>query len=125
MATRSRIGIVKEDGTVASIYCHWDGYPEHNGQILLDNYDYEMAQELIELGDISSLGKTPDHTEAYCRDRGEELNKARVDESMDAFFESDIEEYGYLITPDGEWYMKDAYGAIDYMPLGHYFAEEA
>ena len=57
MATRSRIGIVKENGTVESIYCHWDGYPENNGQLLLDNYDYEMAQGLIELGDISSLGK--------------------------------------------------------------------
>ena len=117
MATRSRIGIVQENGTVKSIYCHWDGYPENNGKILLENYDYEMAQELIELGDISSLSKTPDRTEAYCRDRGEELNEARVDESMDAFFEGDIEEYGYLITPDGEWYMKAAYGVGDYMPL--------
>jgi len=126
MATRSRIGIVKENGTVESIYCHWDGYPENNGQLLLDNYDYEMAQDLIELGDISSLSSTPDRTEAYCRDRGEELTEARVDESMDAFFESDIEEYGYLITPDGEWYMKSANSYNnDYMPLGYYFAEEA
>lgn len=123
MATRSRIGIVNPNGIVESIYCHWDGYPENNGQLLLDNYDYEMARELIDLGDISSLGKTPAHTEAYHRDRGETLNKARVDKSMDAFFESDIEEYGYLITPDGEWYAKEAYGHSDYMPLGYYFAE--
>lgn len=124
MATRSRIGIVKENGKVESIYCHWDGCPDNNGQLLLGNYDYEMAQELIELGDISSLCTTPDSTQAYCRDRGEELNKARVDESMDAFFESDIEDYGYLITPDGEWYMKSAYEGSNYMPLGYYFAEE-
>lgn len=124
MATRSRIGIVKENGTVESIYCHWDGYPKNNGQLLIDNYDYEMAQDLIKLGDISSLHKTLDSTVAYCRDRGEELNKARVDESMDAFFESDIEEYGYLITPDGEWYMKAAYEGSNYIPLGYYFAEE-
>lgn len=124
MATRSRIAIENEDGTVESIYCHWDGYPENNGQLLLGNYDYEMARELIDLGDISALAKNPDRVEAYHRDRGEEYIEPRVDASMDAFFESDIEEYGYLITPDGEWYMKSAYGIHDYMPLGYYFAEQ-
>lgn len=125
MATRSRIGIVKENGTVESIYCHWDGYPENNGQLLIDNYDYEMTRELIDLGDISVLAKHPDVVEAYHRDRGEEYRDPRVDESMDAFFESDIEEYGYLITPDGEWYMKSANSYNnDYMPLGYYFTEE-
>jgi hypothetical protein len=124
MATRSRIAIVNPNGTVESIYCHWDGYPENNGQLLLDNYDYEMARELIDLGDISVLAKHPDSVEAYHRDRGEEYREPRVDKDMDAFFESDIEEYGYLITPDGEWYMKSAYGHSDYMPLGYYFAEE-
>ena len=123
MGTRSRIGVM-HGSNCKSVYCHWDGYPENNGQLLLDNYDYEMAQGLIELGDISSLGKSPDHTEAYCRDRGEEYRDPRFDESMDAFFESDIEEYGYLITPDGEWYMKSANSYNnDYMPLGYYFAE--
>ena len=38
MATRSRIAIEKENGTVESIYCHWDGYPENNGRILVENY---------------------------------------------------------------------------------------
>ena len=56
MATRSRIGIVNEDGTVSSIYCHWDGYPEGNGKILLLHYsDRNKVQSLIDLGAISSL----------------------------------------------------------------------
>jgi len=56
MATRSRIGIVNEDGTVSSIYCHWDGYPSGNGVILLESYtDRDKVKELIELGAISSL----------------------------------------------------------------------
>jgi hypothetical protein len=38
MATRSRIGIELEDGVIESIYCHWDGYPENNGKILLEHY---------------------------------------------------------------------------------------
>jgi hypothetical protein len=58
MATRSRIGIVKENGTIESIYCHWDGYPSHNGRILLENYtDRSKVLELIGLGDLSSLGE--------------------------------------------------------------------
>ena len=56
MSTRSRIGIEFENGTVASIYCHWDGYPDNNGVILLEHYqDVEKIKQLIELGDISSL----------------------------------------------------------------------
>lgn len=58
MATRSRIGIVNEDGTVSSIYCHWDGYPDHNGKLLTTHYtDREKVKALIELGSISSLGE--------------------------------------------------------------------
>ena len=33
MGTRSRIGVMHGD-KVKSVYCHWDGYLEHNGQIL-------------------------------------------------------------------------------------------
>ena len=39
MATRSNIGIVNEDDSITAIYCHWDGYPEHNGKILLNHYN--------------------------------------------------------------------------------------
>jgi hypothetical protein len=56
MATRSRIGIVNEDGTVSSIYCHWDGYPRGAGKTLVENYtNRDKVKELISLGSISSL----------------------------------------------------------------------
>ena len=56
MATRSRIAIENQDGTVLSIYCHWDGYPSHHGPILLENYTtQEKVESLIALGSISSL----------------------------------------------------------------------
>lgn len=58
MATRSRIGMLQSDGSVKSIYCHWDGYPQNNGNILFEHYtDIEKVKSLIELGSISSLGK--------------------------------------------------------------------
>jgi len=95
MATRSAIGFVEYDGSVHAIYCHWDGYLEVVGQMLVTHYnDTYKVLDLLELGDISSLGEeigvkhpfschmtnlTPQAydelygkmTTAYGRDRGE------------------------------------------------------
>jgi hypothetical protein len=46
-------------------------------------------------------------TIAYHRDRGEELQEARVDESIEAYAKSDYEEYGYVFTKDNEWKVVD------------------
>jgi hypothetical protein len=122
MATRSRIGIENEDGTVSSVYCHWDGYPSHNGDLLVKHYsDRENVEALISLGSISSLRKNlvntsgthsfespqEDVTIAYHRDRGEALQEARIDESIEAYAKSDYEEYGYVFTRDNEWKVVD------------------
>ena len=57
MATRSTIGVLNTDGSVTAVYCHWDGYPEHNGRVLMENYTTEeKVRELIGFGSISSLG---------------------------------------------------------------------
>ena len=125
MATRSRIGIEKEDGTILSIYCHWDGYPSNNGRILLESYtDKEKVLGLVELGAISSLQKnlTPqenlhhtfespakDVVVAYHRDRGEGFDAPRANASLSSFAKSDFEEYGYIFTKEGQW--KITYGA--------------
>ena len=121
MSTHSRIGYVESDGTVKSVYVHWDGYPSNNGRILLDHYDtLEKVIELVSLGSLSSLGEKvspADGTEhtfdnpqldvciAYHRDRGEDWNitMPRIDKSVDDFMERGVEEYGYLFK-DGRWY---------------------
>ena len=54
MATRNRIGVMHGDN-VKSIYCHWDGYLEHNGAILQEHYDSVKANQLVAMGDLSSL----------------------------------------------------------------------
>ena len=128
MSTRSRIGMVQSDGSVKSIYCHWDGYPQNNGNILIKHYtDIEKVKSLIELGSISSLGKNinpdpidgvhtfdnpqVDVTVAYHRDRGEDL-EIRIDESESEFIKSDLEEWGYLFK-DGKWFVIDAISDVD------------
>ena len=56
MSTRSRIGILKDNGSIESIYCHLDGYPEWVGKKLYRYYNNpERIKNLIKLGDISHL----------------------------------------------------------------------
>lgn len=115
MSTRSRIGIQDENGTIRSIYCHFDGYPSGVGSILKEHYsNRQKLNMLINLGDISILEENvstmDEHsfnnpkkgvTVAYHRDRGEPLNRARVDSSLETFYVS--EKYGYVYTLEGKW----------------------
>ena len=58
MSTRSKIGILRKDGTVDHVYSHWDGYPEHNGVILLSEYNnINKMNHLIKNGDMSILSE--------------------------------------------------------------------
>jgi hypothetical protein len=59
MGTRSTIALEFADGTVEQVYCHWDGYLAHNGQLLLKHYSNPfILRDLIDLGDLSSLKST-------------------------------------------------------------------
>jgi len=57
MGTRSMIAIQNPySKDVRAVYCHWDGYLEHNGSILNKHYSNSAkVNNLIALGDISSL----------------------------------------------------------------------
>jgi hypothetical protein len=58
MSTRSFIHVHMTDGQWGCIYCHSDGYWEHNGVRLQSFYNSQkMAEALIKLGDISYLGE--------------------------------------------------------------------
>ena len=115
MGTRSTIAIQNADGTVTGIYCHWDGYLSHNGQILQDHYtDEAKVRELIALGDISSLGETigvktdfdngaKGQCLAYGRDRGEKNVDAATFASHAELVENYGQEYDYLFTPGKGW----------------------
>lgn len=64
MSTRCLIGYVDGD-CVRYTYCHHDGYVQHVGRILLDHYKtVEDVRKLVLLGDLSSLGLTPEGVSA-------------------------------------------------------------
>lgn len=121
MSTRSLIAIKQKDNTVKSVYCHWDGYLEHNGIILSNHYNtYELADKLVSIGDISSLGEKCDkpdgHTFAspvdgytiyYSRDRGEENATPIIYADVESWIKeskNSWSEYLYLFA-DGQWHV--------------------
>lgn len=131
MGTRSRIGYELPDHTVVSVYCHYDGYVDHNGRILVEHYqNREDVKELIDGGSMSSLRSTHlwetkavrdddgnivrdeydnwvyapvrDPQPLYHTERGEELEV--VLSSFDEFIGGKCgEEYAYLYDLNGNW----------------------
>jgi len=113
--------MMNEDGSITSVYCHWDGYPSHNGVILLENYqEPEKIKMLISLGDLSSLEKKlipegnavhsfEDPADGVCvfygRDRKENGTSCRVSANMKEFIEiADWCDYCYIFEA-GVWFV--------------------
>ena len=123
MGTRSTIALEYADGTVDQIYCHWDGYLEHNGQILARHYINPFkVQKLMEQGDMSSLApeigtqhsfeKAPQGVcTFYKRDRNESGTGAkRFKDYADYIENHQYEEYEYILRQvDGKavWFVAD------------------
>ena len=87
MATRSRIGIELQDGSILSAYHHWDGYPTWLGRILETHYNTkEKVSALIDGGDMSSCW-----TDTVWGEDRTDGNK----------YGPDGEEYSYIFTNAG------------------------
>ena len=119
MGTRSTIAVVRADGSVKSVYCHWDGYLSHNGQVLLDSYNsQELAEKVTSLGDISFLDKRydpigehsydnaeDDTTILYGRDRGETGVGGRTYRDFETYLtKNNHQGYDYVFK-DGRWFV--------------------
>lgn len=131
MATRGAIGLRNEDGTITGIYSHWDSYPDHNGRILLENYDHTKTRELLSLGYVSSLGKEigekhdfdahykstdPEYNwcKFYTRDRGDDFNAALTfnsDQEFVSHFRDCYADYFYLLEESGTWFVATRKGS--------------
>ena len=113
MATRSYIGTRNMNGSVDYIYCHFDGYPEHNGQILTEHYSSpNKVNKLMELGDLSVLGemigekqdfnnRAPGYCLAYGRDRGEENVSVKNGDFSELIKDQNVD---YVYVFDGDYW---------------------
>jgi len=129
MGTRSMIAIQNPySKDVRAIYCHWDGYLEHNGSILHKHYSSSpKVNNLIALGDMSSLRKhigqkhsfderkpeTEDFCTFYTRDRGEDAPFQVFKNLKDAEEHYTWSDYYYCFKyskaddyQSGEWHYK-------------------
>ena len=119
MATRCRIGLMLEDGTVKHSYCHYDGYPEGVGETLVQHYNTEdKVKELVSFGDMSYLASVvhpegehnfekPEQgvTVFYNRDRGEtdvDSVVTTMDEYLSVQYSSCID-YLYVFIGSNWW----------------------
>jgi len=98
MGTRSTIALEYADGTVEQVYCHWDGYLAHNGQILFQYYnDPFKLRDLIDMGDLSSLGKVIGQAHPFSPHGSKEdeaLYEAAIAEGACTFYARDRGETG-------------------------------
>ena len=112
MATRSRIGIELKNGSVLSVYHHWDGYPEWLGRILNTHYNTrQKVAELIDGGDMSSCWtedrwnsetKAQEYGPQYYSQRGDNC-PPRLDADLAEYLLPDnSEEFAYIFR-NGEW----------------------
>jgi len=146
MATRARIGILNEDGTVTASYQHWDGYPGGLGYNLVDYWtDANKVRDAIALGNASKWGfiigtkvdfddrQDPLHEVQnvyYMRDRGEKDQGPRIFKTEDEYLAEGFnsgEEYIYLMkevgeknflgNPQGTWFYAHHSDATEFKPL--------
>jgi hypothetical protein len=143
MATRSTIALEFADGTVQQVYCHWDGYLDHNGKILQEHYsDPFKLRDLIDGGAISSLSPEIDAgndnhsfeqpkagvTVFYTRDRGEELRVYKFKDIEDYYANVYGEEYDYILSMNWEgkaqWYVRYYATEGNWIPLEMAFEQQ-
>ena len=123
MATRSRIGIELNDGSILSAYHHWDGYPQWLGRILNTHYNTkEKVADLIDGGDMScawtnerwnkdlnEFGGATSNKEGteygpqYYSQRGEDTPPRYDDDIFDFLKKENNEEYAYIWTVNNKW----------------------
>lgn len=117
MSTKSLIYREVSEGKYEGIYCHWDGYIEHNGMLLYIFYNTEAkVKELIDLGFLSELGakigtkvdfqkrvedeayfnETFNQCVAYHRDKGEK---------KEILYKLDTDAHYIYIFKKGKWFV--------------------
>ena len=98
-------------GTVCkSVYCHYDGYLDYTGKLLLANYDSALANELVARGDNSGVQVTVNAMNFYGK-RGEPGNEWLTAQTFAEFLDQ-VHGCGceyYYVMRDGVWYAGAVY----------------
>ena len=104
MGTRSRVAVMHGD-VCKSVYCHYDGYLDYTGRILLAHYNSTAANLLIARGDNTGVKETLEEMNFYA-DRDEDNVSWQVSHTFEEFLEQ-VQGNGceyYYVMRDGVWY---------------------
>ena len=135
MGTHCTIALEDKQGQIAQVYCHWDGYLEGAGRILLQHYSdpFKLAM-MIAHGNLSSLGPEigtqhdfdahdPEICKFYARDRRETLRR-NIHAGFAEYQRSTVlEEYNYILRNNGKWYTSRDEG--DFIQLEQVMQQES
>lgn len=142
MSTRAVIAIEYPNATCKAAYTHWDGYPTHNGRLLVEHYNTpERIEALLALGALSCLAErlAPEPGEnhsydrpvrdiciAYHRDRGEKFRPPKLWHDANYLLSKASDdywaEYVYLFR-NGEWYVDSTYEPHGWRPVADVLKE--
>ena len=109
MGTRSRVGVMHGD-ICKSVYCHYDGYLNYTGRLLLENYDSATANQLVARGDNSGVKETLDVMNFY-GDPSQDDVGYHIARTFEEFLEQ-VQGTGceyYYVMRDGVWYAGAVY----------------
>ena len=104
MGTRSRVAVMHGD-VCKSVYCHYDGYLDYTGRILLAHYNSTTANLLIARGDNSGVKETLEEMNFYA-DRDDDNVSWQVSHTFEEFLDQ-VQGNGceyYYVMRDGVWY---------------------
>lgn len=119
MGTRSRVAVMHGD-VCKSVYCHYDGYLEHTGEVLNKYYDSTLANALVARGDNSGVQPTLEEMNFYGdheQRKGEDVQNFlestpwTVAHTFEEFLEQ-VHGCGgeyYYVMRDGVWYAGAVY----------------
>lgn len=119
MSTNATVSIVNEDGSVYTIYNHWDGYPSSLGITLRNYYKSEnRVRDLIGMGDASIIARKispsdpanhnfTNHEKGVClfysRDRGEDDCEYHVFDNILQMLKEFGQQFNYIYR-DKKWF---------------------
>jgi len=113
MGTPAFIGMQKKhNGSITGVYCH-AGNISFLGRMLYQHYHNQTkTEELINLGNLSSVGENPDHgkTVAYIRDMNRPVLPEITREYqnlLDVKKRNNDNFYAYFIYANGKWYISE------------------
>jgi hypothetical protein len=106
--TRSRIGLLNDDGSVESVYIHWDGYFSGVGEDVKNLLSTkEDVEERLKKGDGSAVGN------GFYQERGDspETWKSLISRNIHTYIKDVSQSWGqfaYIFDPETEmWFGKE------------------